>query len=521
MSTGDAHSPDPTLASLRERAKELQCLYQVHEITHRLDLPLDEVGRQAGRGAAARLAARAGVPGARDARRPGVHLARLRRNAVGAQIRHPPARRPGRLGRGLLSRGMPGGRRGAVPERRATAHRHRRPAPRPVPAAAAARDHAQRTAGDHRASRRRRQGRVVGHHRLPPADRPEPAAARLAPHDQLPLLERRRRSAAAAAPLLGRRPWRGRRGHRRQPADQAQEHRPSCSSWPTRRSASPRRTWAREKSSAASRAGSGRPVGFPRRGGREPVHVARGHRRRRSSATTQLAVSDHDLSRALQVGLRVSLVRRFFTDDLEFINAAQAITSRSPTSTSWRTTSSARRPATASWAARAPVCSWPARSCGSPPTHRTLAGIKMPRDLVRRLGRLLRTSSSTTTWKTSTTASTSRSTRSGASTRTSSRSSRTHTSRPSSLKGLVARARRLRGAAAHRAQLEPARGPDRRRLLGQVQEPVPRQPGDQGGAARRRSSTPSPRSTPRCSGPTPSSTAPSAACSTSTRRWGS
>ena len=81
--------------------------------------------------------------------------------------------------------------------------------------------------------------------------------------------------------------------------------------------------------------------------------------------------------------------------------------------------------------------------------------------------------------------------------------------------------RRLRRPSADRAQLQPARGSHRRGLLRQVQEPLPGQPGDQAGAARRRCWTPSPRSTPRSSGPTRSSTAPSAACSTSTRRWGS
>jgi hypothetical protein len=37
----------------------------------------------------------------------------------------------------------------------------------------------------------------------------------------------------------------------------------------------------------------------------------------------QLAVRDEELSRALQIGLRASLARRFFTDDLDFINIAK------------------------------------------------------------------------------------------------------------------------------------------------------------------------------------------------------
>ena len=37
----------------------------------------------------------------------------------------------------------------------------------------------------------------------------------------------------------------------------------------------------------------------------------------------QLAVQDEELSRSVQIGLRVSLARRFFTEDLEFINIAK------------------------------------------------------------------------------------------------------------------------------------------------------------------------------------------------------
>ena len=92
---------------------------------------------------------------------------------------------------------------------------------------------------------------------------------------------------------------------------------------------------------------------------------------------------------------------------------------------------------------------------------------------------------------------------------------------PGDGQGPVGGPRRLRGPAAHRAQLEPARGPRRVGVLRQVQEPVPRQPGDASRSAWRRCWTPSPRSTRRSSAPTRSSTAPSAACSTSTRRWAS
>ena len=85
----------------------------------------------------------------------------------------------------------------------------------------------------------------------------------------------------------------------------------------------------------------------------------------------------------------------------------------------------------------------------------------------------------------------------------------------------VGRARRPRRAADHRAQLEPARGPPRLRLLRQVQEPLPRQHRHASASAWPRSPTRSPRSTPRSSAPTRSSTARGAASSTCTRRWAS
>ena len=37
----------------------------------------------------------------------------------------------------------------------------------------------------------------------------------------------------------------------------------------------------------------------------------------------QIGVQDEELSRSVQIGLRVSLARRFFTEDLEFINTAK------------------------------------------------------------------------------------------------------------------------------------------------------------------------------------------------------
>jgi hypothetical protein len=43
--TSPSDLPDPILAALRERAKELHCLYLVHELTERLDTPLDETVR--------------------------------------------------------------------------------------------------------------------------------------------------------------------------------------------------------------------------------------------------------------------------------------------------------------------------------------------------------------------------------------------------------------------------------------------------------------------------------------------
>ncbi len=78
---------------------------------------------------------------------------------------------------------------------------------------------------------------------------------------------------------------------------------------------------------------------------------------------------------------------------------------------------------------------------------------------------------------------------------------------PEILRGLSRRPRRPRGPADHRAQLEPARGPAGLGLLGQVQEPLPRQHRHQARAPGRAARTRSPRSTPRSSAPTRSSTA--------------
>ena len=61
---------------------------------------------------------------------------------------------------------------------------------------------------------------------------------------------------------------------------------------------------------------------------------------------------------------------------------------------------------------------------------------------------------------------------------------------PEIVQGPLARARRLRGPAAHRAELEPPRGPGRRGVLGEVQEPLPREPGARRRSASRPSSTP-------------------------------
>jgi hypothetical protein len=64
------------------------------------------------------------------------------------------------------------------------------------------------------------------------------------------------------------------------------------------------------------------------------------------------AIDDHDLSRTIQVELRVSLIRRFLTDDLDFLEAAKTC----------RAASSVLRRATGSSGERARGSSSPPRS---------------------------------------------------------------------------------------------------------------------------------------------------------------
>ncbi|MCK7528404.1 MAG: hypothetical protein MZV64_67980 [Ignavibacteriales bacterium] len=269
----------------------------------------------------------------------------------------------------------------------------------------------------------------------------------------------------------------------------------------------------------------GRQGRLPRRGGREPAHLAHRDRRRpRRAISTWAPAATTSCRRSMQIGLRVSLVRRFFTDDLEFINIAKNYIE---VARLLRPRAAHRLPgrrATASWAARAPACSWPS-SILAPvggARRRSSAHPRCPRP-----GTSRRTASSTS----------------------------------SSYNNLRGRPRPEvhgdragpPGVPAHRPGLQELAASRRRSckglavalddlgdkplivrssslledrighgLLGQVQEPVPGQPGrpssERLDAA---AATPSPRSTPRSSAPTPSSTAPSAACSTSTRRWGS
>ncbi|MCK7518558.1 MAG: hypothetical protein MZV64_12980 [Ignavibacteriales bacterium] len=215
------------------------------------------------------------------------------------------------------------------------------------------------------------------------------------------------------------------------------------------------------------------------------------------------------------------LIRRFFTEQLEFINVAKnyidvarLLRPRAADRLPGRQPRQARRQE------RRPVPGLPASSTRSAEHADEIIGtVKMPKtwyitsdgliaflDLQQPRGRHRAEVQGDRV-------------RSARNTRTSSRSSRTRTFPPEIVKGLVGRPRRLRRRAAHRPQLQPARGPAGHGLLRQVQEPVPGQPGRQAASGSTPCSTPWPRSTPRSSAPTPSSTAPSGACSTSTRRW--
>ena len=192
---------DKIIEALQERAKELNCLYQVDELVNRPEASLDEVCR----GLLETIPPGWQYPSVCWVR---ITLERRRLPApardgdpVGPGGAHRRAGRDGRAARGVLHAADAEGRRGAVPQGGAAAHRHDRRAPRSLPDAAPPAEHAAELAVGRREPRHPRAARVVGHHRVPPQDRPAAAHAHRAPDDQPPLLERRRGGAAVAAPL--------------------------------------------------------------------------------------------------------------------------------------------------------------------------------------------------------------------------------------------------------------------------------------------------------------------------------
>ena len=231
-------------------------------------------------------------------------------------------------------------------------------------------------------------------------------------------------------------------------------------------------------------------------------------------------MTDTGLSRSVQMGLRASLVRRFLTEDLDYINTAKHylhvpdfcdIVQRVISTAGSR------------GQARRQEFRPPARL----PHRAALGGLRRrprqhpdPADVVRVVGRPARRSSTTTTCRTSTTGSTWRSNRSAANTRISSRRSRTRRSRrrfsrasrwPSTTSATsrwssaVRACSRTGSARRSRASTRACSWPTAARSA----------------SGCWRSSTPSPRCTRRSSARTPSSTAPNAACSISTKKWAS
>ena len=329
-----------------------------------------------------------------------------------------------------------------------------------------------------------REARVVGHHRVPAQDRPAPADADLAPHAQLPVLERHRRGAGAAAAAsrpTSRRPTEGVRGQH--PAA-AQEH---------RRSAGADRRRVRDRRHAPER---GRDRRRASRSGSRTTSRGSSSRRSRTSARRsptsaqaleryhQLAVQDEELSRSVQIGLRVSLARRFFTEDLEFINTAKNYIEIGDF---YELVHHIISPPASHGKLGGKSVGHAARLADHPQVRRVLRPARRHQgaeDVVHHVGRpheLRRVQPARGRLQPEVPRDRADPPRVPA-----------HRAgvqelalRAGDHEGAVAGARRPRGQAAHRPQLEPARGPDGRGVLGQVQEPVPAERRHQGRAAQR------------------------------------
>ena len=215
---------------------------------------------------------------------------------------------------------------------------------------------------------------------------------------------------------------------------------------------------------------------LPARGPGEPEHLADRDRRGRQRYE-HLGVDDSDLPQAVRTAMRVALLRRFLTDQLEFINVAKNCVEVDDFYALVRhTICPSKQPRQARRQERGAV---PRRAASSRRSHASadvLQGIRVPKtwyvtsdgllefirynnleDLYDRKYMEIEQVRQeyphiVQVFK---------------------NSPLSAGDRPRAVGG----ARRLRGPPAHRAQLEPARGPRRRGLLREVQEPVPRQPG--------------------------------------------
>ena len=363
---------DDIVRALQERAKELNCLYTVEEILatrHRppaRDVPGDH--RRPSRRAGSIRPSAGRSSSATASRSPPRGSSRRR----GSRCADPGPGRGGRSVERLLQRGGAGGRRGAVPEGGAEAHRHDRRAAR----AAAPPSRAARAASGIGWQPRAAGGGAGGDWcviiDLLPQHRPGPASLVWSQDDQPPLLGRRRRGAGPSAASSR---WRG------HAPGSPSENRPVAAgpaldreAWPTRSSASPPSTSARARSSPASRSGSARTARVPDRDARG--RTTRPRRDRRRSGAIHHAYRRAGPVAAIQVGLRVSLIRRLLTDRLEFIDAGQELHRGRRLLRPLRASSVPPR-ATASSGARPAACSWRADRADAARTAASL--VKIPR----------------------------------------------------------------------------------------------------------------------------------------------
>ena len=308
-------------STLHERAKELSCLYRIEEILSIYDVPLEEVFRQVIEAippgwqypecCQAQITYGAGR----------LRIPRIRGDPL-RPLRRDPG--PGRLGRPslrVLQEADPGERLRSVHEGRDQAHPDDRRAPRALHPPPAPAGHVR---GDQRraARRGRREAGLADRPGPPPQHQSEPAHPGLAQDDELPRLARRRRGPRPPPALQRRRD--GRRHVRRiQPAPDPGIHGPLLRA---------DRGDLPDRLGQPDRRGGPRP--HPEVDQRGPLELGRSRTWRTSTPTwprssTACAGSRSWPPRAsscrgrLANSVRVALIRRFFTEQLEFINVAK------------------------------------------------------------------------------------------------------------------------------------------------------------------------------------------------------